>query len=204
MNIVAILDYGVCNLDSIARAVDVCGAHPKIVLDASKIKKADRIILPGVGSFDIAMKKIQDRRFDHAIFEELDKRKIPLLGICLGMQLLSDKSEEGGQCTGLSLVKGNVRLLKPVNNSERIPHIGWNSVEHVKQKKLFEGIKSGTDFYFVHSYHFDCNDSHVIGKTPYCKSFTSAICQENIMGVQFHPEKSQRAGLALLKNFLSI
>jgi imidazole glycerol-phosphate synthase subunit HisH len=204
MNVVAILDYGVCNLDSIARAIDVCGGQPRIVIEASEIKGADRIILPGVGSFDIAMKKIKDKVLDQVLLEELDKRNVPLLGICLGMQLLSDKSEEGTQCAGLGLINGDVELLSSKNNDERIPHIGWNSVEHAENSELFKGIKSGSDFYFVHSYHFNCKEPFIIGKTPYCNSFASAVCRENIMGVQFHPEKSQRAGFALLKNFLSI
>ena len=204
MNVVSIFDYGICNLDSIARAVDVCGAKPVIVTKASEVKKTDRIILPGVGAFDKAMKKITTKGFDQAIFEELDKRSIPLLGICLGMQLLADKSEEGNQCKGLGLIRGDVKLLKPIRNDERIPHIGWNSVEKRNDARLFQGIKSGTDFYFVHSYYFSCHESFVVGETPYCNSFPSAVCKKNIMGVQFHPEKSQRAGFSLLKNFLSI
>jgi imidazole glycerol-phosphate synthase subunit HisH len=204
MNVVAILDYGVCNLDSIARAIDVCGGQPRIIVEASELKGADRIILPGVGSYDIAMKKIKDKGFDKALLEELDKSSIPLLGICLGMQLLSDKSEEGVPCSGLGLINGNVELLSSKKNNERIPHIGWNSVKHAENSELFKGIKSGSDFYFVHSYHFNCKESFIIGKTPYCNSFVSAVSHENIMGVQFHPEKSQRAGFALLKNFLSI
>ncbi len=198
-----IVDYGLCNLDSIARAVQECGGLPVVSETPASLTDAARIILPGVGSFAAGMKNLRDRGLDSAVCDELQERPVPLLGICLGMQMLATGSEEGGKVGGLGLVPGEVMRLQPVEDSERVPHIGWNEVTATNGHELFDGVVSGADFYFVHSFHFvPKSDDHVAAKTPYCGGFSSAVARDNIMGVQFHPEKSQAVGFALLRNFL--
>jgi glutamine amidotransferase len=132
--------------------------------------------------------------------------RIPLLGICLGMQLLAEKGEEGGTVEGLKLIPGEVRRFVPEDSSTRIPHVGWNEVwEASGSQCLFEGIPDGSDFYFVHSYHFiPCRKEHILATTPYCGNFVSAIGAGSLFGVQFHPEKSGRPGFQILKNFLNV
>ncbi|MBI4559556.1 MAG: imidazole glycerol phosphate synthase subunit HisH [Candidatus Hydrogenedentes bacterium] len=205
MKTVAILDYGMGNLDSVARAVEECGGNPLVTEDPGSIAKAASIILPGVGAFADGMRELRARGLDSVLSEEAVEKKIPLLGICLGMQLLARKGNEGGETEGLGLIGGEVRRLQPDTPEARIPHIGWNEVELECSCPLFSGIPSNTDFYFVHSYHFyPDRDEAVVARTPYCGRFASCIQRENIFGVQFHPEKSQRPGLTLLRNFLAL
>jgi glutamine amidotransferase len=204
MNIVVIVDYGMCNLDSVARAVEECGGKALVTERARDLETGNRIILPGVGAFADAMKNIKQRGLDHALYEQAVERQIPFLGICLGMQLLASKGFEVEETDGLGLVPGEVRRLNPCGEDTRIPHVGWNEVHPVVDSPLFHGISPGRDFYFVHSYHLCPRDeSNVLARTPYAGSFVSAVRSESIWGVQFHPEKSQRAGLQLLKNFLA-
>lgn len=204
MSRVAIIDYGMCNLDSISRALEECGAQGFITDQPDDLWDADQLILPGVGSFTKAMDNLHIRGFDEAIRKLMSNKPVPLLGICLGMQLLADSSTEGGNSKWLGLIPGEVRLLSATTPEERVPHMGWNEVDHSGQEELFAGITSNTDFYFVHSYHFNCEKKYIVGRTPYCGGFASAIRNDDIIGVQFHPEKSQRAGFRLLKNFLSL
>ena len=203
MSTVAIIDYGLCNLDSIARAVEECGGAPTVTSAPKDLTRADQVILPGVGAFDKAMHNLANLHFVEALKEEQEKRSVPILGICLGMQLLANSSTENKQTTGLGLIPADVLKLTPSDHSERIPHIGWNQVVPGNDAPLFDGIESGKDFYFVHSYHVSCHEEYICATTPYCGGFVSAIQNENIFGVQFHPEKSQRVGFQLLKNFLS-
>jgi imidazole glycerol-phosphate synthase subunit HisH len=201
----AIIDYGMCNLDSVARAVYECGHSTLFVKNAIELAECDSIILPGVGSFAEGMKNIRKLGLDIAIKNEVLSNRIPILGICLGMQLLSEKGSEGGETDGLGLIQGEVIRLKPKNPDEKIPHIGWNEVNQNKDSLIFEGIASGKDFYFAHSYHFICRDpGDILAKTPYCGGFISAVSKGTVFGVQFHPEKSLGLGLKLLSNFLSI
>ncbi len=205
MNKVAIVDYGMCNLDSVARAVEECGGAPLVTDRARDFETANRIILPGVGAFPDAMRNIKQRSLDEILYEQVFGKQIPFLGICLGMQLLATKGWEGGETAGLGWIDGEVRRLEPVGEDTRIPHIGWNDVIFTRVSPLFEGVPSGKDFYFVHSYHFCCaNEQDILARTPYCGGFVSAVGRGLIFGVQFHPEKSQRLGFQVLKNFLSI
>jgi glutamine amidotransferase len=149
------------------------------------------------------MAHLRDRGFDQALREHT-AQGIPLLGICLGMQLLAERGWEIRETAGLGLIPGEVRRLEPSNGDTRIPHVGWNQVAFARHCPLFEGIQSGTDFYFVHSYYLDCADAEaIVGRTAYCGGFTSAVARANVFGVQFHPEKSQKRGFHVLKNFLS-
>jgi glutamine amidotransferase len=205
MKKVAIVDYDMGNIDSVARAVEECGAIALVTDAAVDFAEVSNIILPGVGSFSEGMRSLRKKGLDEILGEQVLNEKIPLLGICLGMQLLAEKGFEGGETAGLEWISGQVEHLKPDSPETKIPHVGWNEVDFLKDSPVFEGIPSGEDFYFVHSYHMVCrNDDNVMATTPYCGRFTSAVCKENIFGVQFHPEKSQRFGLKLISNFLSL
>jgi imidazole glycerol-phosphate synthase subunit HisH len=205
MNVVAIVDYGMCNLDSVARAVEECGGVAHITDQPSDLEKASRIILPGVGAFPDAMNNLRQRGLAAALQEQTLDNQIPLLGICLGMQMLADKGWEVSETGGLGLIKGEIRRIEPTAEDRRIPHIGWNEVQFSRPSSLFAGIDSGRDFYFVHSYALcPANEQDVVARTPYARGFVSAVERGSIFGVQFHPEKSQRTGFRLLKNFLSI
>jgi len=205
MSITAIIDYGMCNLDSVARAVEECGGTPLVTDQAKDLGRAARIILPGVGAFPEAMNNIRKRSFEEALQEQVIHRQIPLLGICLGMQLLAEKGTEIEEINGLGLIAGEIRRLEANEQDTRLPHIGWNEVHFVKESILFRGVDTGRDFYFVHSYHF-CpeNESDKLAWTPYSNGFASAVQKQQIFGVQFHPEKSQRLGFQVLKNFLKV
>lgn len=204
MNKVAIVDYGLCNVDSVGRGVEECGAEAIITDDPDDLARADKIILPGVGAFPEAMANLRARSLDQALRDEVLGAGAPFLGICLGLHLLAATGQEFGDCAGLGFVDGVVRRLVP-GKGERVPHMGWNQVHTTGSSPLFEGIPDGTDFYFVHSYHIDCQDqSDVVATTPFCGGFASAVQKGSVFGVQFHPEKSQRHGLALLSNFLSL
>lgn len=205
--LVVVVDYGLCNVDSIARGLQEIGARVEVARMPEAVRRADRIILPGVGAFGTAMKNLTDWGLAEAIRERLENSDTPFLGICLGMQLMALTSEEHGTHRGLDLVKGRVLRMAPSHSGERIPHMGWNEVEPVGQAGLFNGIKPGSDFYFVHSYHVVLDDpACCIARTPYCGGITSALQLPGrpIFGTQFHPEKSQQNGQLLLRNFLSV
>ena len=205
MNKVVIIDYGMSNTDSVARAVEECGGYPVVSDQASDIETANRIILPGVGAFPDAMHNIKERSLDKILHEQVIDNQIPFLGICLGMQLLATKGTEGRETAGLGWINGVVRRFEPTSNDTRIPHIGWNEVCFARESPLFENLPTNKDFYFVHSYHFCCdNEQDILARTPYCGTFVSAIGKDHIFGVQFHPEKSQRLGFQVLRNFLAI
>ncbi len=205
MSAVAVVDYGMCNLDSVARAVEECGGHPLVTRDPAALERSTHIILPGVGAFPDGMRNLRNSGLDVALTRQVRECRIPLLGICLGMQLLATRGWEGGETAGLNLIPGEVHRLSPTTNQTRIPHIGWNEVAFERDCRLFDGIPSRRDFYFVHSYHFVCDDpSAVVARTPYCGTFVSAVRRDGVYGVQFHPEKSQRLGFRVLRNFLSI
>jgi glutamine amidotransferase len=202
---VVVIDYGMGNLGSVRRASEECGADVEVSDQPVDLRSATHIILPGVGSFTDGMANLTSHGWVSAIREAVLNDGIPLLGICLGMQLLAEIGYEGGETPGLGLIPGKVDLLKSTSSVERIPHVGWNEIFSSNQASLFEGIPDGSDFYFVHSYHFKVKDpSHVVATTPYCGGFISAVQSGNVYGVQFHPEKSQRSGFQLLKNFLKL
>jgi glutamine amidotransferase len=205
MNRVAIVDYGMCNLDSVRRAIEECGARAVVTDEASDIEAADRIILPGVGAFPDAMANLRARELDKVLDDQVRAEEAPFLGICLGMQLLATVGLENGETPGLGWIDGEVRRFVPTDTDRRIPHVGWNEVTPVRDSPLFDGIVPGSDFYFVHSYHFACGSADdVVATTPYCGGFASVVGHGNVHAVQFHPEKSQKVGLQLLANFLAI
>jgi len=205
MNKVLVIDYGMGNTDSVIRAVEECGGNPILSNSKSDFEIASHIILPGVGAFQTGIKHIHDIGIIPILEEQVFKHRLPFLGICLGMHLLADKGFENGETSGLGWIKGRVEKFEKTENDQKIPHIGWNEVHFEKKTSIFEGLQSGKDFYFVHSYHFIVNNpSHIIATTPYCGGFVSAVKKDNIFGVQFHPEKSQKMGFAVLKNFLSL
>jgi len=199
---IGVVDYGVGNLKSIVNGMLFSQIDEvMLVSDPSGFSYCDKIVLPGVGAFREAMKRLKATGFDQAIKEQVAGGK-PLLGICLGMQLLASRSFEGGETEGLGLIPGEVRRIdwQGVN----VPHMGWNAVRH-PAGGLFEGISDGSDFYFVHSYHFvpDAAES-VSSTTDYGENFVSGVQAGNVHGCQFHPEKSQRDGLTLLRNFMEL
>lgn len=178
---------------------------PVVTDDPEELDRADRIVLPGVGAFEDAMRNLRDRGLDEALAKAVLAEGAPLLGICLGMQLLAERGTEGTETPGLGFVAGVVARLEPTATDRRIPHVGWNEVHEQRPSTLLQGIPRDADFYFVHSYHVRCNDrDDVAAMTPYCGGFSSVIERRNIFGTQFHPEKSQRHGFALLKNFLAV
>jgi imidazole glycerol-phosphate synthase subunit HisH len=204
MNTVAIVDYGMANLDSVYRAVEECGGRPVITCHEKEIQDANRIILPGVGSFAEAMHNLKERHLDQILHEHVVEKRIPFLGICLGMQLMATQGFEKQPTHGLRWIPGEVHRLQPKGEDTRIPHVGWNEVHFTRTCPLFSGIETGSNFYFVHSYHLIAHhEEYILGQTDYANGFVSAVQKEWIFGVQFHPEKSQRLGFKVLKNFLS-
>ena len=202
---VTIIDYGMGNILSIQNALRYIGIRSCITSDPEKISKSNIIILPGVGSFKMAMKNIKSLNIDEAI--KITKRKGNFIfGICLGMQLLCLSSNEDGHTKGLGLIKLKVdRFKKSEVNNKKIPHVGFNKVFFEKNNKFYDGVKNNSDFYFVHSYRikFDKVDKN-FSISNYGINFLSSFNLENIFGTQFHPEKSQNNGLKLLSNFVKI
>lgn len=205
MKKVTIVDYGMGNLDSVFRAVEECGGNPVITNQARDFKAANYVVLPGVGAFAAGMRNLRERGLQELLSEQVIEKGIPFLGICLGMQLLATKGWEGEETDGLGWIEGEVKRLEPKDRNERIPHMGWNEVVFAREFPLLHGIPSGKDFYFVHSYHLLCRDERdIIARTPYCGGFVSAVGKGQLFGVQFHPEKSQRLGFQVIKNFLAL
>ena len=198
---IAIIDYGVGNLFSVCASLKKIGEEAIVTSDRREIENADKIILPGVGAFSDAMKKLKQTGLDEVIKAEANKGKY-IMGICLGMQMLFEKSYEYGEHEGLGLLKGSIVPMKGVIDERlKIPHIGWNALRFEKPHFLFKYIKEGDCVYFVHSYYAtDCKDS-VIATTEYDQYLTAAVAKGNVLGCQFHPEKSGEVGLAMLKAF---
>ena len=201
---VAIVDYGVGNLFSVKSSFEAIGAEAVVTDNAKVLEAADCILLPGVGAFEDAIKKLHDSGLD-TVLKQLASSGKPLMGICLGMQLLFEKSYEYGVHQGLGLIKGEVRPIRdvaPVNL--KVPHIGWNALDIKRDSPLLKNVKSGDCVYFVHSYYAtDCEES-VIATTEYGAPLTAAVQSGNIMGCQFHPEKSGEVGLSILRAFVQI
>lgn len=197
---VAIVDYGVGNLFSLASSLEKIGAQVVVTGDKKVIESADRIILPGVGAFEDASNKLFSSGLASVVIEQAKKGK-PLLGICLGMQLLLEKSYEYGEHKGLALIKGEIRSISEIIPKEyKIPHIGWNALNFTKENKLFKYIKEGDYVYFVHSF-YGTNCPDVIATAEYGAPLTAAVANGNVFGCQFHPEKSGEVGLKILKAF---
>lgn len=200
---VAIIDYGVGNLFSLVSSFKIIGEKAIVSSDEKEILSADRIILPGVGAFEDAIKKLKNTGLDKTLLECVKQGK-PVLGICLGMQLLFDKSFEYGEFEGLHLIEGEIRPLKEVVGKElKIPHIGWNALKFTKQSKLFKYIKDGDFVYFVHSF-YGAVCPQVTAVSEYGISVTASVEKDNVYGCQFHPEKSGQVGLNILKAFCEI
>ena len=196
-----IIDYNVGNLHNLKNALDFSGIESKLVSNADDVKKADRILLPGVGAFAPAMDHLKQSGMLEALHEKVQSGT-PMLGVCVGAQLLMDNSEEDGLHDGLGWIHGKVKRF---NHELKIPQIGWNCVTQQKKNLLFKDVSNEMHFYFVHSYHLEpSNSDQVLGITNYGYDFASVVCKDNLWGVQFHPEKSQNAGLKLLKNFCTL
>lgn len=205
MRKVAIIDYGLCNLDSVARVVEECGAEAKITGSVEGLNTATHIILPGVGAFPTAMDYLRQNHIDEELNEQVVGSGIPFLGICLGMQMMAEKSFEVTESPGLGWISGAVRRVQPGGEDTRVPHIGWNEVVFKQESPIFQNVESGKDFYFVHSFHLAAEKKEeIIAETPFGDGFVSAVGRDNIFGVQFHPEKSQKIGFQVIKNFLAI
>ena len=200
---VAIIDYGVGNLFSLVSSFKIIGEKAIVSNSEKEILSADRIILPGVGAFEDAIKKLKNTGLDKTLLECVKQGK-PVLGICLGMQLLFDKSFEYGEFEGLHLIEGEIRPLKEVVGKElKIPHIGWNALKFTKQSKLFKYKKDGDFVYFVHSF-YGAVCPQVTAVSEYGISVTASVEKDNVYGCQFHPEKSGQVGLNILKAFCEI
>lgn len=202
---IAIADYGVGNLFSLKSSFEYIGEKTIVTSDKGQIKSADRIILPGVGAFGDAAEKLSESGLGELIIEEAQKGK-PIMGICLGMQLLFEKSYEYGEHKGLGLIKGEIRpIAEVVPRKYKIPHIGWNKLHFTKEKsRLFRYINESDYVYFVHSYYgTGCKDS-LLATTEYGAELTAAVGKKNVFGCQFHPEKSGDTGLKILKAFAEI
>ena len=198
---IAVIDYGVGNLFSLCSSLERIGAEAVVTSDPEIIAKADKLILPGVGAFADAAKKLRDSGLDQVIKQQVAAGK-EIMGICLGMQMLFEKSYEFGEHQGLGLLKGSVIPMDGnIPAGLKIPHIGWNALHFAKDSKLLRYIKEGDCVYFVHSFYAtDCEDS-VIATAEYGKELTAAVQQGNVMGCQFHPEKSGQVGLDILRAF---
>lgn len=202
---VSIIDYGMGNLKSVRNALNYLGYESRIIDNPVDILNSSRLILPGVGAFDKAMINLNNKNLIEPLNKAVLSLGIPILGICLGMQLLASQSEEGDKIDGLALIPGKVKKFKQ-DKKYKIPLMGFNEVNFIKNdNKLFEGIENHSDYYFVHSYHFEPeNNADIIAKTFHGIEFVSSVNKDNIFGTQFHPEKSQSNGLKLINNFIRI
>jgi glutamine amidotransferase len=198
---IAILDYGMGNLRSVEKALEHVGVTATITGDAAEVRAADGVILPGVGAFPRAMERIREIGLDELVAERREEG-VPILGICLGLQLLFESSSELGGATGLGLLEGPVGALEA--EGLKVPHIGWEPVRWERDSRLADGIPSETPFYFVHSFAPRPRDEDLLGSAEYGARFACAAERENVFGVQFHPEKSSAAGLRLLSNFAGV
>lgn len=202
---IAIVDYNMGNLASVKNAFAKLGEEAVVEADPEKFREYDKLILPGVGAFGDAMEHLRERNMIEAIKEFAASGK-PMMGICLGMQLLFESSEEFGEHEGLGLIKGHVKAFDKSKFSEplKVPHMGWNRM-FTKEHPLFVGLDEEHYLYFVHTYHVICSNAEdIIGETEYGYKFTSAVAHNNIMGIQPHPEKSHENGLKILENFIKL
>jgi len=195
---VAIIDYGVGNLRSVEKAFAATGCEAIVTGDEAELRAAEKLVLPGVGAFAACMKALGERGFDRLVRDKA-RAGTPLLGVCVGMQLLFDESQEFGSTPGLGLLRGRVRRFE---TDLVVPHVGWNRIHQKQSHPLFDGIADGSFCYFVHSFYCEPSDENVIaGETEYGAPYASVVAADNICGVQFHPEKSQDVGLRMLRNF---
>jgi glutamine amidotransferase len=200
---IIIIDYKIGNLLSVQNMFKYLGVNSRISNSIEDIKNAEKLILPGVGHFKIGMENLIQSNLLETLSEEVLTKKKPILGICLGMQLMTKHSEEG-DCNGLGWLDATTRKFQ-ISDTLKVPHMGWNDVHYKKESKLTEDFSADPRYYFVHSYHVHCNqEADVLGTTTYGYEFVAAFQHENIYGVQFHPEKSHKYGMELLRNFNKI
>jgi glutamine amidotransferase len=199
---ICIIDYGVGNLRSVEKALEAVGARATVTPDAGAIREAERIVLPGVGAFGECARRLRESGLDEIVLEAVEKNK-PVLGLCVGLQLMFDEGREFGAHKGLGLMRG--RVVRFPEDGPRVPQIGWNQIEDIKPHPLMKGLAEGAYFYFVHSYRIEADDeSDVLAVTDYGVRYPSICGRGTVCGVQFHPEKSQDAGLRLLANFANM
>lgn len=202
---IGVLDYGMGNLSSVTNALDYLGIANQIVNSVDVFSTSSHLIIPGVGSYAKAIENIRAKQY-FSLIQEFGNSGKPILGICLGMQLLSTFGTEPNHIKGLGLIKGEVVLL-PEDLGIRIPHVGWNGIKLTNSHPILEGVKLNADFYFVHSYYFSqVSEGNIVTYTDYGLAFPSIVCnkERNVIGIQFHPEKSQKQGLQILENFSQI
>lgn len=203
---ITIIDYGSGNISAIGNIYERLNIDYKIAKSPSEIIGAHKLFLPGVGAFDETMILLENSGFRKVLDIEVLINKVPIIGICVGMQVLGSSSEEG-KLSGLGYIKGHVKRLDEslLVNKPSLPHMGWNNISLKRQSPLFEGVDTEIGFYFLHSFYFECdNPSDVLATTEYGQSFASAINHENVYAIQFHPEKSHNNGVSLLKNFATL
>lgn len=189
------------NLQSVVNALSFLGESAIISDKAEDVNSARALVLPGVGAFGAAMKNLKELNLIDVLNKRVKEDKVPILGICLGMQLIATESTELGHFKGLNWISGRVERFETSANF-RVPHVGWNQIQILKKEPFFENIEDGSDYYFVHSYHFKTDTQNIAATCDYGGAFTAAVQKENIFAVQFHPEKSQHSGLKLLRNFI--
>ncbi len=201
---IAIIDYGMGNIHSVRKALEIKGAQVVVTSNPAEIKKSDKLVLPGVGAFGDAMRELEKRNLDRSIVEHIKDQKV-FLGICLGLHLLFESSEESADVRGLGILKGQVKKFQPVGGL-KVPHMGWNQIKVRKPLcPLFKDLKEFDEVYFCHSYYPVVDDTRIIAaSTEYGIDFTSIIWQNNVYATQFHPEKSQTVGLKILENFVNL
>ena len=200
---IGIIDYDAGNLRSVEKALQYLGKETIVTRDSEQIRKADKVILPGVGAFGDAMKKLQEYHLDTLIHEIADSGK-PLLGICLGLQLLFEESEESPGVEGLGILEGKIRRI-PEGEGLKVPHIGWNSLHLEHNGRLFRNIPENSYVYFVHSYYLEAKDPEIVkASTEYGVHIHASVEKNNLFACQFHPEKSSETGLQILKNFAEL
>ncbi len=200
---IVIIDYGMGNLRSVQKAIEASGANAEISSDPEAVRGASHVVLPGVGAFEDAMAELRRTGLDHAFREAVSGGK-PCLGVCLGLQLLFDESEEDGLHQGLGLIPGRIVRFTP-RPGLKIPHMGWNSLRILRPHPLLKGITGTPEVYFVHSYHAVAeHPEHVIAEADYPDPFPAIVARDNLVACQFHPEKSQSIGLAMYRNFVKL
>jgi glutamine amidotransferase len=203
---ITIINYGSGNIRAIGNIYDRLNIDYKIASSPQEVEGAQKIFLPGVGAFDETISMLDKTGFREVLDKEVLQNKVPVIGICVGMQILAESSEEG-TLPGLGYIKGRVKKIDAtlLNQKPKLPHLGWNSIQITRKNTLLDGVDEEFGFYFLHTYYFDCeNNSDILATTNYGKSFASAVNHENVYGIQFHPEKSHNNGVTLLKNFASL
>lgn len=203
---ITIIDYGSGNIKAIANIYEKLKVPYTIASIPEQVIGAKKIFLPGVGAFDETISKLDSIGFRKVLDKEVLENKVPIMGICVGMQILADSSEEG-TCKGLSYIKGKVKKINSnlILQKPKLPHLGWNSIEVLKNNELLKDIDPVFGFYFLHTYYFECEDqNNILATTNYGATFASAVNRENVFGIQFHPEKSHHNGVKLLHNFANL